>query len=187
MKQRLGVSGNDRSTPSGTGEMIETLKSRARKVAEREGATSFIDLVQEYADIGYTESATARLVGLDIRTMRRYLRALDAEIQFKKVGDPGWVRWDNPKEYIHKMVATRVERGSFRIIEHQGEKYHLAEWARKTGIRAATIQCRLDRYGWSVHDALTTPAYAIRGARYPHRQRQKRGALNWLFKKEAKS
>jgi len=57
--------------------------------------------------------------------------------------------------------ATRIEQGrnqsTNRIIEFKGEYHCLSEWAEKTGIRASQIALRMDRLGWSVKKALTTP------------------------------
>lgn len=44
-----------------------------------------------------------------------------------------------------------------RVIECNGEKYILNEWARITGLNAQTIAWRIDR-GWSVEEALYTPS-----------------------------
>lgn len=44
-----------------------------------------------------------------------------------------------------------------RIIECNGEKHILNEWARITGLNAQTIAWRIDR-GWSVEEALCTPS-----------------------------
>lgn len=42
------------------------------------------------------------------------------------------------------------------FLTHNGERRHLAEWARIFSIGVGTLWSRLDR-GWSEHDALTTP------------------------------
>ena len=44
-----------------------------------------------------------------------------------------------------------------RIIECNGEKHILNEWARITGLNAQTIAWRIDR-GWKTEDALYTPS-----------------------------
>jgi integrase len=43
-------------------------------------------------------------------------------------------------------------------VEFNGRSLTLTEWARETGIPASTIKARIDVLGWSVTDALTTPA-----------------------------
>lgn len=42
-------------------------------------------------------------------------------------------------------------------IEYKGETLHLAEWARRIGVNAATLRRRL-KHGWPIERALTTPA-----------------------------
>lgn len=44
-----------------------------------------------------------------------------------------------------------------RHITYNGETHIISEWARKTGIKASTINCRITVLGWSVEDALTKP------------------------------
>jgi hypothetical protein len=63
--------------------------------------------------------------------------------------EPGNVRWATPTE------QCRNRRGN-RIIEYNGERLTLSEWANKFGIRQATLWGRL-RDGWSVEAALRTP------------------------------
>lgn len=41
-----------------------------------------------------------------------------------------------------------------RVIEYNGEKLTLMQWSRKTGIKDATIRMRLDKYGYSIGEAL---------------------------------
>ena len=57
--------------------------------------------------------------------------------------------------------ATRTEQGTNKRnnvrIAFQGETLTLAEWARKTGLDDMVIKHRI-KAGWSINDALTTPA-----------------------------
>jgi hypothetical protein len=64
-------------------------------------------------------------------------------------------RWATMTEQARNTRANR-------IIEFDGVTLCLIEWAERTGIEAGTIARRL-RTGWSVSDALTTPAR-------PHRE-----------------
>lgn len=45
-----------------------------------------------------------------------------------------------------------------RMIEHRGEKLSVRSWARRIGMSARGLRDRLDRRGWTVEQALTTPA-----------------------------
>lgn len=44
-----------------------------------------------------------------------------------------------------------------RVLELNGEKLTIAQWAERKGFKWTTIRTRLDQYGWSVEKALTTP------------------------------
>lgn len=45
-----------------------------------------------------------------------------------------------------------------RLITYDDRTQSICEWANETGISRSTIALRIDRYGWSVHDALTKPS-----------------------------
>jgi hypothetical protein len=64
--------------------------------------------------------------------------------------EPGNCRWADRTEQANN-------RRTSRILEHNGEALTVAEWARRTGLRQHTIMARIDRNGWSVERALTTP------------------------------
>ena len=76
-------------------------------------------------------------------------------------------RIDNDGDYEPQNVrwATRSEniRNSrkARHITHQDETLTIGDWSGRTGINRQTIQMRLDRYGWSVERALTTPGREV--------------------------
>lgn len=145
--------------------MVELKRRRAQAIAEREGEACFVTLVREYAAMGYTAHAVAhRLLGTTTGTMLGYLEAFGADVTFKKAGEEGWTNWNDPNEYSHKWVATRIKNGKCRIIEHDGLRLTIAEWARRTGLRRETIHYRISRYGWSIEEALTTPAWGRKGA-----------------------
>lgn len=64
--------------------------------------------------------------------------------------EPGNVRW-----------ATVVEQGrnrrTCRAITFQGRTQLFQEWADEMGLHKATLETRLDRFGWSLERALLTP------------------------------
>ena len=65
--------------------------------------------------------------------------------------DPTNCKWATRKEQSNNQQHTR-------LIEFNGETYSVSEWARKLGLSQATLNSRLNRYGWSISRALTTPA-----------------------------
>lgn len=150
----------------------ERSRKKAMKVAAREGAECFVSLVREYADMGFSSYATARrLLGIDVGTMQRWLSLFGATVEFRRLGEPGHQRWNDAGENAAAVRDAKIRNGRLRMITYDGETLHLAEWARRTGIRARTISRRIDVYGWSVQLALTTPAVgANRVAKRPSRK-----------------
>lgn len=63
--------------------------------------------------------------------------------------------------------VTRVENGNNKrnntLVEWRGEVLTVPEWARRLGINQGTLQSRLDRLGWSVERALSTPPKPRKG------------------------
>lgn len=56
-----------------------------------------------------------------------------------------------------------------RFLSHNGEKKTVVEWGEIYKICPQYIIQRIDRYGWSVEDAITTPVLH-KGAKYGHRK-----------------
>ena len=59
-------------------------------------------------------------------------------------------RWINQKE---QMRNTRVNH----LLTYNGETKTMAEWSEITGIKYHTLKQRINKYGYSVERALTTP------------------------------
>lgn len=72
-------------------------------------------------------------------------------------------RIDNSKGYSPENCrwATSIEQNrntrSNRLIEFRGEVKCFTEWCEVFGINPGTLYNRLNRFGWSVEDALTKP------------------------------
>lgn len=70
-------------------------------------------------------------------------------------------RKDNDKGYCPSNCTWTTytyqanNRTNNRKIEYNGETHTLAEWGRITGIKSSVIQSRIDRYNWSIEEALT--------------------------------
>lgn len=60
-----------------------------------------------------------------------------------------------------QTVGILLRRGRWstpRLLTHDGKTLSVAKWAKLVGVRAGTIRWRLDVLGWSVEQALATPA-----------------------------
>ena len=75
--------------------------------------------------------------------------------------EPSNCRWATSHE------QTRNTRHN-RMLEHNGETHCITDWSAITGIPKALIGQRIDRLGWTIDKALTTPV----------RKTKKDGAIN---------
>ena len=64
--------------------------------------------------------------------------------------EPGNIQWATPKQ------QSRNKRTN-RLLTLNGVTKTLIEWSEITGINRQTIKSRIDRSGWSIEQALTTP------------------------------
>ena len=60
-------------------------------------------------------------------------------------------RWATEKQQSNN-------RNSSKLLTYCGETYTAAEWEEITGISACNIVQRINKYGWTVEDALTIPS-----------------------------
>jgi hypothetical protein len=65
--------------------------------------------------------------------------------------EPDNCRWATPSE-------QQRNRRNNRLLTLNGETLCLAEWAERLGITDDMIRQRLDKLGWTIEQALTTPA-----------------------------
>jgi len=72
-------------------------------------------------------------------------------------------RIDNDKGYSKKNCrwATRKEQSNNLrnniIIEYNGLKLTMGQWAEKVGLKRETLRGRIEKYNWPIEKALTTP------------------------------
>lgn len=59
--------------------------------------------------------------------------------------------------FVSRKANTRNRRNN-TILDLDGDKKTLAEWAEITGIISQTIMTRIKRYGWTVKQALSMPS-----------------------------
>lgn len=80
-----------------------------------------------------------------------YARGLDID-RIDNNGDyePGNIRWVT-------RATNNDNRRSGRVLEFDGRSQSLTAWARELGMRPGLISERLNLYGWTAEQALTTP------------------------------
>lgn len=76
---------------------------------------------------------------------------------------PSNCRWATPVEQARNTSQTR-------FITYDGVTKPAAEWAEEVGLTPKTLTQRIDKYGWTPAEAITTPRYGARGSRN-HEQR----------------
>lgn len=64
--------------------------------------------------------------------------------------EPSNCRWATTTQQLNNRRVNRV-------LELNGERKTIGEWSAKLGIGWHTIRSRVDRYGWTIEKALTTP------------------------------
>lgn len=64
--------------------------------------------------------------------------------------EPGNCRWAD-------ATVQGNNRRTNRVIVFKGERLTLSQWARRVGMTAQGLRRRLDIYGWTIEEALTTP------------------------------
>lgn len=69
--------------------------------------------------------------------------------------EPGNVRWATMRE------QGRNKRNN-RLLEFNGASKPLAQWEQELGLPTETLRQRIDKLGWSVERALTTPCRKIK-------------------------
>lgn len=68
-------------------------------------------------------------------------------------------KWATPTEQARN-------KSSNRLLTHNGETFCISEWSEILGIQADTITARLNRSGWTIEKALTTPVKRTAKALY---------------------
>jgi hypothetical protein len=69
--------------------------------------------------------------------------------------EPNNCRWANATQQMRNMSTNR-------IVEYNGQKKCIAEWAEIVGLRAGLIYDRLNKLGWDIHKTFTTPPKSVK-------------------------
>ena len=86
------------------------------------------------------------------------------------------------KEVFCRWVSAKeqsVNRTNNRVLEYLGEKHTVSEWAEIVGLSQGIINGRLNRYGWSVEDALSLPRYVRRCNKIDKEEENGTGTQGW--------
>jgi len=62
------------------------------------------------------------------------------------------------------VSQQQSNRRNTRFLTYNGKTQTLTEWSLEIGIPYGTLRSRIDQYGWSVEESLTTPLMRIRRA-----------------------
>ena len=108
--------------------------------------------------------------GRGIKVCDEWLHSYDAFLRDMGEAPEGLSieRKDNNGNYCPEncIWATKLEQNnnmrSNRWLEHQGKRQTITQWAEELGMDFMTLSCRIDRLGWSVEKALTTPVKSRR-------------------------
>lgn len=104
--------------------------------------------------------------GRGIKVCDRWLKSVAHFVEDMGERPKGYTieRIDNDGNYTPencKWITKKEQsynRRNNRNITFGGKTQAITKWAKETGLGAMTIQCRIDRYGWSIEKALTTPS-----------------------------
>lgn len=95
-------------------------------------------------------------------TLKHWLERIDNNGHY----EPGNVTWALPHDQLLNREITR-------FLTFEGRTQTMDAWAKETGISRDNLRCRIDKYGWSVERALTTPTML----EYSHNTKQKQVAV----------
>ena len=68
--------------------------------------------------------------------------------------EPGNCRWATRKEQMNNTRGNRP-------VTYQGRTQNLSQWAAELGVTASGLRDRIEKLGWSVERALTTPGRTV--------------------------
>lgn len=116
---------------------------------------NMIDVLEAIkASPGLTAIELRDVMGYDLSMIWNRIHRL--EKQGYIVRDDSTDKWF-VTDIITPLKKAKNKKRELRMIEHDGQSKCLKEWCRELGMNYSTVRGRIDRYGWSVEDALTVP------------------------------
>jgi hypothetical protein len=85
-----------------------------------------------------------------------YSHGYESHLTLERRNNNGPYSPDNCRWATQKEQSNNTRRN--RHISFRGKIKTLSQWGEITGLGSDVIRCRIDRYGWSIEKALTTPS-----------------------------
>ena len=132
------------------------------KDIREEHGICFVEFVQLYAKLGYSSGKLAELLGVNYKSMNRWLDMRGLVMPRLPKFDL-YANADSTREAVRKTgLANR------KMVVVNGQEVYFAERERQLGLRNSGIAKRL-KMGWTLEKALTTP------------KKTRKGDAAWLF------
>lgn len=130
--------------------MMAKCYAQVCKDIREEHGIGFVEFVQLYAKLGYSSGKLADLLGVNYKSMNRWLVMLGLTMPKR----PKFELYENCDSIREECRKIGMANRKFVIID--GHSVYFAERERQLGLCNSGIAKRI-KMGWSLEKALTTP------------------------------